>query len=451
MEKLIVVSGDSHATPPPEIWPEYLEAKYHELLPGIYEDNHRYTELHAVFAEFSPEVLEVVDTDGAWSSGGYLGAWDADRRLVEMDREGVAAELVYSGDPRAIRPLSPMYRHYSQDIVAAGVKAYHRWAAETFGVAKDRILLVGDPAACPDMDAMLAELQWIADHGFVGAYPPGYVARPDFPALYDEYFEPFWSRVEELGLALVIHAGYGTEQCEFLSKIEGLQRNMEAEGRDDLLSEIINNAEGFFSKDLRPRRAMWQLMLGGVFDRHPNLKLVMTEVRGDWLPGTLHHLDAAYERDRADVPAKRKPSEYWHDHCLVSLSFVHKSEVAMRHEMGIETIFFGRDYAHAEGTWPNTRDWLSDAFAGVPDDELRLILGDNAIRVMGLDRANLAAVAARIGPTVADITGRTPELDPRLLDNWDARGGYRKPPEEVDPEELDTLIREDIALAGSRR
>src|SRR5262249_36494992 len=167
----------------------------------------------------------------------------------------------------------------------------------------------------------------------------------------------------------------------------------------------------------RPRQAMWQMMLGGVFDRHPRLRLVMTEVRGDWLPATLAHLDAAYERGRADLPAKRKPSEYWQEHCLVSLSFGHKSEVAMRHQIGVEPIFFGRDCPHAEGTWPNTADWLSDAFAGVPDDELRLMLGENAVRVMGLDRAKLAAVAARIGPTVDDVTGRTPRLDARLLAN----------------------------------
>ena len=101
----------------------------------------------------------------------------------------------------------------------------------------------------------------------------------------------------------MVHAGYGQEQCEFLYKIEDLQREMEAAGRTDLLAEIINNAPRFFSKDLRPRRAMWQLMLGGVFDRHPKLKLVMAEVRGDWLPETLRHLDAAYEQARDDVPA----------------------------------------------------------------------------------------------------------------------------------------------------
>jgi predicted TIM-barrel fold metal-dependent hydrolase len=450
MERLIVVSGDSHATAPPEAWPLYLQAEYQNHLPEMHEDNARYTQLLGLFANFSPELLEVIDADGVWAGGGYLGAWDADRRLAEMDREGVAAELVYSGDPRALNPLSPQFRRYPQNVIAAGVRAYHRWAADEFGKAKDRILLVGDPGRAVDMDAMLAELRWIADHGFAGAYVPGYFARPDLPGLSDPYFDPYWSACEDLGLPVVVHAGYGSEQCEFLGKIEDLQRDMEAAGRTDLLAEIINNAERFFSKDLRPRRAMWQLMLGGVFDRHPKLRLVMTEVRGDWLPATLRHLDAAYERARGDLPATRTPSEYWQEHCLMSLSFVHKSEVAMRHELGIDTIVFGRDYPHAEGTWPNTADWLSDAFAGVPDDELRLVLGENAIRVLGLDRAKLVAVAEQIGPTIADITGSTPALDPRLVANWDARGGYLKPPEPHDPEAIDAFLREDLALIASR-
>ena len=123
----------------------------------------------------------------------------------------------------------------------------------------------------------------------------------------------------------------------------------------------------------------------------------------------------------------------------------------MRHEIGVGTIFFGRDYPHAEGTWPNTADWLTDAFAGVPDDELRLMLGENAIRILGLDRTKLAAVAERIGPTFADITGRASDLDEALVANWDARGGYLKPREPADPDALDPLLSEDLALISSGR
>jgi len=451
MERLIVVSGDSHAVPPPAAWPEYIEAEYHEYLPAMQEDNERYTELLGLFAKFAPELLEVIDTEGIWAAGGYLGCWDGAVRVAEMDREGVAAEFVYPGDPRALSPLSPQFRPLDQDVVAAGVRAYNRWAADEFGPANDRILCVGDPATQPDLDAILAELDWIAAHGFAGAYVPGYFHRGDLPPIHDPFWDPYWTRLVDLGLPAVIHAGYGQKQCEFLNGIEALRTNMEAEGRDDLLAEIINNADRFFSKDLRPRRAMWQLMLGGVLDRHPELRLLMTEVRADWLPDTLGHLDTFFDHHRADLPSTRRPSEIWRDQCLMSLSFVHKVEVAMRHEMGIETIFFGRDYPHAEGTWPNTADWLSDAFAGVPEDELRLLLGENAIRVLGLDRARLAAIADRVGPTVADVTGRTPELDPRLLANWDSRGGYLKPAEQVDEAELDELLGDDAAVIGGRR
>ena len=122
----------------------------------------------------------------------------------------------------------------------------------------------------------------------------------------------------------------------------------------------------------------------------------------------------------------------------------------MRHDIGIETITFGRDYPHAEGTWPNTVDWVSDAFDGVPEDELRLMLGGNAIRLLGLDETRLAAIADRIGPTIQDITGR-PRPDPRMVANWGARSGYLKPTEQFDRGPLDPLVREDLAGMSARR
>jgi predicted TIM-barrel fold metal-dependent hydrolase len=448
-EQRIIVSTDSHATPPVEAFPDYVESKYHDLLPTVYEDNEQWVEFTGVFANFPPDVLAVMDPDGAWASGGFLGAWDLDRRLAEMDREGIAAELVFYGDPRAILPFGTAFRHFPQEVVAAGFRAYHRWIADAFGPARDRLLLVGDPASSVGMDGMLAELAWTADHGFAGATLPLMQHRPELPPLYDQYYERFWSMCEERGLALVCHAGFGSEQAQFTQRIDEIRATMEAAGRADLLSEMLST-EGFFTLDLRPRRAMWQMMLGGVFDRHPDLHLVMVEVRADWLPTTLRHLDAAYDGARGDVPAQRRPSEYWQANCMAAASFVHKAEVAMRHEIGIDTIAFGRDYPHAEGTWPNTSEWLADAFAGVPEAELRQMLGENAIRFFGLDRVPLEAVAGRIGPTVDDVLGAPPDVDPRIIEHWDARGGYLKPAEHVDPDAIDVLLDEDLVNLAAR-
>jgi len=190
-------------------------------------------------------------------------------------------------------------------------------------------------------------------------------------------------------------------------------------------------------------------MLGGVFDRHPNLRLVMTEVRADWMPATLRYLDAVYELHRADLPATRMPTEYWHSNCLTSLSFVHRAEVEMRHELGIETLAFGRDYPHTEGTWPNTKAWLRDAFSRVPDNELRLILGENAVRVLGLDRAKLAEVATRIGPTIDSVNGTAAAVDPALVAHFDLRGGYLKPAEgDAKLAAIIEMVSEDLVRAG---
>ena len=69
----------------------------------------------------------------------------------------------------------------------------------------------------------------------------------------------------------------------------------------------------------------------------------------------------------------------------------------MRHEIGLENIMWGSDYPHPEGTWPETRKQMADAFRGVPESDLVAMLGGNAARVYGFDTEKLAPLAARIG------------------------------------------------------
>jgi predicted TIM-barrel fold metal-dependent hydrolase len=52
---------------------------------------------------------------------------------------------------------------------------------------------------------------------------------------------------------------------------------------------------------------------------------------------------------------------------------------------GIETLMWGNDYPHPEGTWPTSQEVAAQQFADVPDDELQAIVGGNAARVFGFD------------------------------------------------------------------
>jgi hypothetical protein len=192
-------------------------------------------------------------------------------------------------------------------------------------------------------------------------------------------------------------------------------------------------------------------MLGGVFDRHPGLRFMITEIRLDWIPATLAHLDRLYDEHRDELPAKCTPTEYWHSNCLAGASFIHKVEAEMRDEIGVDTILFGRDYPHSESTWPNTRDWLRLAFEGVPADDARSMLGENAIRFFGLDRQRLVDIAKRIGPDIDDIVAGTWDVRPELLESFQQRGGFFKPAEgDAKLPVVDQLLQPDLAAVTAR-
>jgi predicted TIM-barrel fold metal-dependent hydrolase len=416
---------------PPDRWADYLEVRYHDLLPGLHQEQKDYEFVNGLVFDRTQTQFDVFDPEGVYQAAKWRGLYDLDVRLEEMDREGVAGEFVNNGDGRVIglffevgnKPQPP-------EICFAGVRAYHRWLYDTFGSRPDRLFLVGAVGTGPaaDLDASLPELDWLADRGFHATTLPRFTRYPGEPAIVDAHWEPFWARCAERGLALWIHGGYGHEQGMLGNEVGSAVRQFEASDGDieafwqTLITSVFN---GELLEAPFPRQAMWQLMLSGVFDRHPELVLVVNEARGDWIVPTLALLDRVWVARRDTIPAKRPPSEYWESNCHVCLSFIHRAEVPHRHEIGLERISIGRDYPHQEGTWPNTQEWLRDAFAGVPERELRMMLGDNAIMTFGLDKAALDAVAAGIGPTVASINaGAT--VAPALLQHFDARGGYLK-------------------------
>jgi hypothetical protein len=73
------------------------------------------------------------------------------------------------------------------------------------------------------------------------------------------------------------------------------------------------------------------------------------------------------------------------------------------HDIGVETVMWGRDYPHEEGTWPYTRLALRKTFAGIPEADVRLLLGENALRAYGLDEPALRRLAKEIGPLPSEI------------------------------------------------
>jgi predicted TIM-barrel fold metal-dependent hydrolase len=459
MDPVIIVSADGHGSMPPELWPEYLDKKYHYLLPQLVAENKLYNETMWLLndMQLAPDKFDVFDRDGVYQAKAWKGLWDLDTRIEQMDREGVAAEFVFHGDFRTSDLFNNIMNGiYPPDAMDAGMQAFDRWAFDNFGPARDRLLLTASNASGTNVDLLLNELDWIADHGFVGTYAPGWSAVPGLPPLYDEYWDPVWARYADHGLVVVIHGGYGMDQGYAFGEIARSYGKIKAQGGSDL-DLIIDLTAGIFTDDfftdLHCRQALAQFMLGGVMDRHPDLKVMMTEVRADWVPATLQYLDKVFAEHRDDLPAQRPPSEYWRTNFLAGLSFMHRAEVEHRDEIGVDNLDFGRDYPHGESTWPNTEDYLKVLLAGVPEDDARKILGENVVRFLGLDRDHLLEVARRISLDIHELIApnAAETVDPALVDHLADRCGVLKPLEGgLRLPALEKLLEPDLArLVGS--
>ena len=142
----------------------------------------------------------------------------------------------------------------------------------------------------------------------------------------------------------------------------------------------------------------------------------MTEQGSSWVPGLLAGLDWAVGRmrglpgsseDRFGGEAVRqlslKPSEYWARQCYLGASFMGPVDCSVRRETNIDTIMWGSDYPHSEGTHPYTMEALRYTFADVDPGEVAQMLGTNAARAYRFDLDVLGPLAAALGPRCADV------------------------------------------------
>jgi predicted TIM-barrel fold metal-dependent hydrolase len=385
-EPYVIVSTDSHVGPS-------LRKQLREYCPATYiEDFDEFVAARAQrprassfggFQKPSPEMAEALARTRSCA-----GLQDPYARLRDMDGEGIAAnimfaggendeELPFHGEALCFRPEG------TTELEIVGSSIYNRWLADFVSVAPTRF--VGVMQLCmKDLEAARLEIEDGRNLGLTAVNLPA--PRSDFPAYNERIYEPFWSLCEDLELPLCTHNAGGDPPL----------------GRDGPAGWLIDIIEFPWLG----RRALWQMIFSGVFERHPRLKFVLVEQRTAWVPETLRDLDSIYLNDlfpevREMLP--RPPSEYWRSNCFVGASFLAPFEVAMRQEIGLANIGWGSDYPHVEGTWPRSLDSLRFALAGVPPDEVRPIIGANAARIFGLDLEMLRRTAAQIGPTPAAL------------------------------------------------
>jgi predicted TIM-barrel fold metal-dependent hydrolase len=421
-----------------EEYVEYLDPQYRIHAEEYFKLIEQWHETFSIYGyPLSEEVLEEIDTRGAMRNGGELGACDPLRRLRETEAEGIAAEILHPDGPLSMAPFyNSFYPVVSPELRAAGARAHNRFLGDFCSAAPGRFIGVYLIYPWPDMDAAVAECYAAAAAGGRAIQPPNQagVENDPSPGLYDPCYDPLWAACQELGLVVEFHAGWGNPQGSLEGQVAIARAAIES-GDTTALAEVLDT--------FVERRPLWQLMWGGVFDRFPRLKVAFVEIHCDWIPGTLAFLDETAKKEPA---GKLSPTEYWHRNCAASVSVPRFGDAAVRHDVGIERFMWGSDYPHVESSWPNTKDWIRKLMGEYSEEELRKVLGENAIEFWGLDKELLDAVAFRCGPLPSELLGKGHLVDPLLIDHLDRTGGVRKPAR-LQKEKTEAAVAEDIRAA----
>jgi predicted TIM-barrel fold metal-dependent hydrolase len=395
LDRYLLITADSHAGPDHRQYKPYLESKWQsEFDLWADEIDDWQIEMQRVMGPRSIAVGGDLETDGNRN-------WDSARRLKETEADGVAAEVIFSNTSP---PFSPrMLSEFGEPEVGselekrwAGIRAHNRWLADFCKEMPGRRAGIVQ-IFLPNVKDSVEEIRWAKENGLTGGVllpgaPPGSGLAP----LYAPEYEPIWAVCEELEMPLNHHAGAALPD----------------------FGMYLPQSLAMYILEVKwwGHRALWHLMFSGVFERHPQLQYVMTEVGVDWIPGVLRELDHFYSQMKNESQTSEHifggpavanlsltPSEYFQRQCHVGASFLPPKECDARSEIGTHKIMWGSDYPHIEGSYPYTREHLRLSFVDVPEDEIQQILATNAARVYGFDLEALAPIAARIGPTKAEI------------------------------------------------
>jgi len=377
MERYTLISADCHAGGNMEMYREHLDPAYvdeFERWRGAYSNPFRDLQ-----------------------RGGRTRNWDNERRISEQESDGVVAEVVF---PNTVPPFFPTGalvarppRPEELELRLAGIRAHNRWLAAWCAEHGARRAGIAQ-LFLNDIDEAIADVRFAHAHGLRGG-----VLLPAVPPdvdwikpLYAPDFDPLWAVCEQLDVVVNHHSGGGSPDY----------------GPYPVAGVLWIAETTFFS-----RRALTHLLLGGVFERFPRLRFVVTEQGASWIPPLLAQLDGYHAQMKTGRIGELKytpeevlplaPSEYFARNCWVGASFPSPVEAASRHNIGLDRYMWGSDYPHHESTYPYTREGLRRAFAGTDPSELQQVLAGNAAAVYGFDLEALAPIAARVGPTVDEL------------------------------------------------
>ncbi|MCH6563832.1 MAG: amidohydrolase family protein [Myxococcales bacterium] len=371
-----IVDADSHVNEPPELWQDRVPAKFKTRAPKVLS-----TERGEFWSfEDGKELWPVGLTAVAGLS--YLeykpfgmtyakmrpGSFDTKERLRDMDADGIYAQILY---PSVTLKGASVYSG-ERELQLCCVRSYNEWLAEFCEGSGGRLIGQGI-IPTTGLDDAVAELDWSLKTGHRGIVISSFPNGSLDPQPEDERF---WGLAQEASVPVAVHIG------SFLPAGMGRRKEIDWKSLRFLGMAAWTKAGG------QTLGVVCDLIFAGIYDRFPQLKIVLVEANIGWIPTLLEQADDMYRRYRwysgAVDKMKLMPSEIFMRHFWATF-MLDSVGVEMRHRMNLRHIMWSTDYPHSGSDWPDSRVTLERVFRGVPRSEVKLMIHTNCKQLYGLD------------------------------------------------------------------
>jgi predicted TIM-barrel fold metal-dependent hydrolase len=354
MEKLWAMSGDSHFLEPEDLYTKGLPKSLADRAPRSERDG-EWEVIHVDGQVIRRRVPLVREGEFKGLTSWELvhrapGARDVGLRLKDLDQEGIWGELVY--------PSIGMWNQMIQDPVLARemVRTANDWSMAEIQMASPRLLAAASVSML-SIDDAIDEVQRAATLGFKSVFIPTEPAegQADFNR---KEWDPFWAAVAETGLVLSIHIGTDRQKAPY-------------RGPGGAILNYVHTSLG-------GQRLVCQLTSSGALERHPDLKVLVSEGGASWVPFLGDRMDESARQQEFWLNPKLPllPSEYLYRQ--VYASFQHdQSAIPTYTHLGYKNVLWGSDYPHTEGTFGHTQETLHQLFDGVDEATRRQITIEN--------------------------------------------------------------------------
>ena len=259
-QKMFLCSADGHVGAPTERYKPFVEKRYHAAFDD-YLAQHQWlwSPAHAESMLEKSLHSRMAQAEGFDPARGSAITWDAQFRLREMDKEGLAAEVLVPDDQNSNDPpwgsglatagvAGSMHEEYTPDWQRIGARAYNRWLADFCSADPKRLRGLTILGTLDDVDWCIEEII----RSYKAGLTTGVLLPLEYylPLYHHKRYDALWATLEELDLTIVSHVSRGGPRWV---------------GDDPrTIARMWSVESAWFAQ-----RPMWSLMIGGIFERHP--------------------------------------------------------------------------------------------------------------------------------------------------------------------------------------